>query len=576
LKHRRALASIALGEFQAKLVQAHGPLAGQVARLEDIQAALPADTALVAWLDLAPWGPHAADPDGEHWGVVVRSRGIPSWVAIPGTGPNGLWTPDDTALARRVRTELRHRLDGSSVDLRPLVERLRSQRLELLATALGATTDGLPPARRLVVLPSRAMVGIPIEALLAPDDRRTVSNAPSATVYKYLRAQPRPDRHAGLLALGDPVYDRPVESSQPQPLPDHGLLVDVVTPGSNAAAHGLKPGDVLLAYNGGALQRKDDLKVVAAGDKPIGVEVWRDGRSSRRELAPGKLGVVLDPRPAPIAIAAQRAFNNVLVAVRSGGKDFPPLPGTRIEVETIARLFQADGRPTRVLLGPAASEPGLDHLAGSGALGRFGFLHLATHGVIDEGIPLRSAVILSQAGLPDPLEQALSHQPVFDGRLSVREIQRSWELHAELVTLSACETALGRQAGGEGFVGFTQALLISGARSVCLSLWKVDDTATALLMPRFYANVLGRRPGLSGPLPKAEALREAQAWLRGLRRGEVLALTAELSGGVERGKGAKGRPPVELDAAGLVGGDDDRPYASPHFWAAFVLAGDPD
>ena len=138
--------------------------------------------------------------------------------------------------------------------------------------------------------------------------------------------------------------------------------------------------------------------------------------------------------------------------------------------------------------------------------------------MIDEGVPARSAVILTQTGLPDPLEQVLNHKPVFDGRLSVREIQRGWDLKAELVTLSACETALGREAGGEGFVGFTQALLMSGTRSVCLSLWKVDDTATALLMQRFYANLLGRRPGLTGPMPKAEALREAKAWLRGLRR----------------------------------------------------------
>jgi CHAT domain-containing protein len=156
--------------------------------------------------------------------------------------------------------------------------------------------------------------------------------------------------------------------------------------------------------------------------------------------------------------------------------------------------------------------------------------------------------------------------------LSVREIQRGWELKAELVTLSACETALGREAGGEGFVGFTQALLMSGARSVCLSQWKVDDTATALLMQRFYANLLGRRPGLRSPLPKAEALREAKSWLRGLSRAEVLAVTAELSRGVERGKGAKGRQ----SAVVLPGNDNDRPYAAPHYWAAFVLAGDPD
>jgi hypothetical protein len=441
-----------------------------------------------------------------------------------------------------------------------LVDRLRFQRLEPLAKALGATADGQPAARRLIVLPSRAMAGIPVEALLAPDDTRTVSYAPSGTLFKYLREQPRPDRHAGLLALGDPIYDRPDASSEPKPLPDRGLLVNVVLTGSNAAIHGLKTGDVLLSYNGRALNTKDNLKVVAEGDKPIVVDVWRDGRSSRRDLGPGELGVVLDLRPAPEAIAANRAINQVLVAAQSGSEHFDPLPGARSEVETIARLFKSDDRPTKTLLAARASEPELDRLAASGELGRFGFIHLATHGVIDEDVPARSAVILTQTGLPDPLQQALSHQPVFDGRLSVREIQRGWDLNAEMVTLSACETALGRDAGGEGFVGFTQALLTSGARSVCLSLWKVDDTATALLMQRFYQNLLGKRQGLSGPLPKAEALREAKAWLRNLPPEEAAVLTRS-----EPRNSLKGKAQVTVTR-----------FDHPYFWAAFVLAGDPD
>ncbi len=316
LKRQRALASIALGEFQTKLVQTYGPLAGQVGRLNEIQAALPADAALVAWVDIPPAGPNAADPDGEHWGVVVRSRGIPSWVPIQGTGPDGSWTKDDTGLGGRVRAELGRRPDAGPSDLRPLVERLRTQRLQPLATALGATAAGLPPARRLIVLPSRAMAGIPVEALLAPDDTRTASYAPSATVFKYLREQPRPDRHAGLLALGDPIYERPDKSSDPKSPPDHGLLVNVVLRGSNAANHGLKDGDVLLAYNGQALTNKDDLKVIAEGQKPIVIDVWRDGRSSHRDLAPGRLGVMLDPRPAPVAIAENRKLQQALVAAR--------------------------------------------------------------------------------------------------------------------------------------------------------------------------------------------------------------------------------------------------------------------
>jgi hypothetical protein len=577
LKHERELASIALGEFQAQLVQHYGPLAGQVAKLDEIQAALPADAALLAWVDIPPpLGPNPADPDGEHWGVVVRSRGIPVWVAIAGTGPNGLWTSDDTALAGQARAELRRRPGGDATDPRPLVERLRVQRLAPLANALGAMAEGLPPARRLIVLPSQALAGLPVEALLAPDDTRTVSYAPSATVWKSLRQQPRPDRHAGLLALGAPVFQRPDPSSEPQPLPDHGLLVNVVTPGANAATHGLKPGDVLLAYNGRVLKTRDDLQVVAEGHQAIVVEVWSGGRTSRHDLDPGPLGVVFDPRPAPEAIAAQRRMQRVLVAARGDSQDFSPLPGTRYEVEALTQLFQADARPALVLLGADTSEPELDRLAGSGALGHFGFLHLATHGVIDEDVPAHSAVILTQTGLPDPLQQALSHQPVYDGRLSVREIQRTWELHAELVTLSACETALGRDAGGEGFVGFTQALLLSGARSVCLSLWKVDDTATALLMQRFYSNLLGARPGLSRPLPKAEALAEAKAWLRGLHQDEVTEFAATLSGGGARAAGAKGRKLAPRAARAPAGSGGDRPFAHPNSWAAFVLVGDPD
>ena len=163
-------------------------------------------------------------------------------------------------------------------DLRPLIEKLRTQRLDPLGKALGATADGLPPARRIIALPSRALAGIPIEALLAADDIRSVSYAPSATVFKYLRDQPRPDRHAGLLALGDPVYERPDSSSEPKaarsrPAGQRGGR------GSNAAAHDLKPGDVLLAYNGRA-EQKEDLKIIAEGDKPIVIDIWRDGRYS--------------------------------------------------------------------------------------------------------------------------------------------------------------------------------------------------------------------------------------------------------------------------------------------------------
>ena len=263
------------------------------------------------------------------------------------------------------------------------------------------------------------------------------------------------------------------------------------------------------------------------------------------------------------------------MAARSGGEDFAPLPGTRSEVEALARLFKADGRPARILLGADASEPELDRLAASGELGRFGFIHLATHGVIDEDVPARSAVILTQTGLPDPLEQALSHQPVFDGRLSVREIQHGWELKAELVTLSACETALGRKAGGEGFVGFTQALLDVGHAErvpVALEGGRQGDGAVDAPVLREPA---GRRPGLATPMPKAEALHEAKAWLRNLTADEV---GSELAAARSRPRATAGQGQRRASTGASPASTPPglRPYAHPYYWAAFILVGDPD
>jgi hypothetical protein len=544
-----------------------------VANLSEIQAVLPEDAALVTWVDLNPWGPGAADPDGEHWGVVVRARGIPAWVALEGTGPGGLWSQDDTDLPKKVQASLRSRPGVGSTDLRPMLAKLGAQRIEPLAKALGAAEDSLPAARRLIVLPSRALAGIPIEALLNATDTRAVSYAPSGSVFRYLREQPHPDRNAPLLALGDPIFGPQVKPRDSEP-PDHGLLINVALRGANAASHGLKDGDVLLSYNGRKLTNIDDLKVVASGDKYIPVEVWSERHVSAMQLAPGKLGVVFNPQPAPIAIAVERKLKRALMTARSGDEDLAGLPGTRAEVEAIAGLFESDRRPVRALLGADASEPALEKLASANKLAQFAFIHLATHGVINEMIPERSAVILTQTGLPDPLEQVMNHKPVFDGKLSVREIQEAWNLKAEMVTLSACETALGRAAGGDGFVGFTQALLLSGARSVCLSLWKVDDKATSLLMTRFYRNLLGKRAGMSKGMPKAESLDEAKRWLRTLTIDQLNGDLASVTRGDVRPLASGNNPPLATSAASIQPGL--RPYEHPYFWAAFVLVGDPD
>ena len=92
-------------------------------------------------------------------------------------------------------------------------------------------------------------------------------------------------------------------------------------------------------------------------------------------------------------------------------------------------------------------------------------------------------------------------------------------------------------------------------------------------MQRFYANLLGARPGIAQAMPKAQALAEAKAWLRSMTREQVTKLAASLAADDSRSKSAAKREPA---ASGLPAGGEDCPYAHPFYWAAFVLVGDPE
>jgi tetratricopeptide (TPR) repeat protein len=463
LLERRLQTQETLTQFSQELERKYGPAAGQVFELAQVQAALPADTALLAWIDLPATGPKAADRNGERWGVLLRSEGQPVWQRLRGSGPEGTWTEDDTSLPIR----LREALQSPQGDWRSLAAKLRDQRLG----PLGKHLEG---ARHLVVLPSASLAGVPVEVIA--DDYR-ISYALSGTLYAHLKRQPAP-HSSGLLAVGDPVFEAGSVTGKPP----------------------------------------------------------------------------------------------VLLALRRGDDDWRPLPGTRLEIEALRRLFGEQAR-VRVLLGSGASEQQLYTLAKAGELGRYRYVHLATHGEVDDAVGLRSAIILARDLLPDAQQQLQAGLPVYDGRLTADKMLRQWQLDAELVTLSACQSALGKYEKGEGFVGFVHALLLCGSRSVCLSLWKVDDTATALLMSRLYQNLLGKRDGLSAPLPRAEALAEAKSWLRQLSREQALKEADQLDSERVRGKDRPKLPTLPSTAS--AGSVEDRPYAHPFYWAAFVLFGDP-
>ncbi len=559
-----------LDKFYLHLEKTYGVSEGIAFPLGRIQAALPAGTAFLSWVDIKG-RPKDKDPNGEHWVVLLRAKGAPVWEPLPGGGRDRTWTAEDSRSASSLLQAVAAPLGASRPHGRELAKRLADQRVGPIRKHLAAA-DGLPAVRHLVVLPSAFMDGVPVELLV---NDITVSYAPSATVFTHLRGLARP-KTQGLLALGDPAFDVPADKERP--LPDSGALLTTVVPGSNAAQAlptPLKPNDVLLSYNETRLQKPSDLRVVPEGpDAPrfVRVEAWREGRQFETDVRPGKLGVVLADESAPQALAALRESRRKLRAGARG--DYKPLPGTRVEVETLRRMFAALGQPVRVLTDSDASEQKLLELARGGELGKARYLHLATHGEFDNRLPLQSAIILSRDALPDPGKQLLEGKPLFDGRLTAAKMLQHWKLDADLVTLSACESTLGKHENGEGFMGFAQAILLSGSRSACLSLWKVDDTATALLMDRFYQNLLGQREGLKSPMGKAAALGEAKAWLQTLPRDEALKRAAALTKGVVRGKGRPAQPLLG-DVPTAVADKDGTPYAHPYYWAAFVLVGDP-
>jgi CHAT domain-containing protein len=139
-------------------------------------------------------------------------------------------------------------------------------------------------------------------------------------------------------------------------------------------------------------------------------------------------------------------------------------------------------------------------------------VHFACHARADNVDPLGSGLLLSPAGSDA-------------GLLTAAEVVSKWRLRADVVMLSACETAVGQVRRYEGMYGLARAFLFAGSRSVGASLWRVEDVSTARLMGAFYR-------GYVAGVGKAEALRRAQVEL--LRRQE---------------------------------------YSDPYYWSAFILIG---
>jgi CHAT domain-containing protein len=198
-------------------------------------------------------------------------------------------------------------------------------------------------------------------------------------------------------------------------------------------------------------------------------------------------------------------------AAESGVGSLTRLHFSRQEAEDIARL--AGEKRNFQALDFAASRT----VATNDKLGDYRIVHFATHGLINNHHPDLSGIVLSlvdEQGRPQ------------NGFLRLYDIY-NLKLNADLVVLSACQTALGKDIKGEGLVGLTRGFMYAGAPRVVASYWRIDDRATADIMKRFYSAMLkdGLRP--------AAALRAAQISML-----------------------------------------QDKRWQSPHYWAAFTIQGE--
>jgi CHAT domain-containing protein/tetratricopeptide (TPR) repeat protein len=236
------------------------------------------------------------------------------------------------------------------------------------------------------------------------------------------------------------------------------------------------------------------------------------GRAAERPPAPEALALVAD---AVFDATDERLTQAGALPSRPAADSedifLPRLAYARDEVKTVAALLPP-GEPLLALDFEASRD-----LVTSGRLSRYRTLHFATHAIQRTDQAELSALVLSRFDRQG--------RPI-DGYLRVPDLA-GLDLPADLVVLSACDTALGREISGEGLVGLPQAFLTAGARRVLVSLWQVEDESTAALMAEFYRRLLIDHHSAG------RALREAQLAIRSQPR-----------------------------------------WRSPRYWAGFVLIGD--
>jgi CHAT domain-containing protein len=166
-----------------------------------------------------------------------------------------------------------------------------------------------------------------------------------------------------------------------------------------------------------------------------------------------------------------------------------PLPEAEAEVKELGRLYGA--ARSKIYVGAEAREDRAKNEAGD-----FRVLHFATHGVLNNAAPMYSHLVLAQGDKNE------------DGLLEAWELMQM-DLRADLVVLSACETARGRFGAGEGVIGLSWAMFVAGAPATVVTQWKVESAGARDLMLNFHRQLRAPSAASTASATKAEALRQA-------------------------------------------------------------------
>ena len=343
---------------------------------------------------------------------------------------------------------------------------LASQARKLYGVLIRPAEALITGADRLLIVPDGPLHTLPFAALVRSSKGRPqylvewkpLHTAVSATVYAELkrarRNRPLSDSSILVAAFGDPKYPPPLQK--------------------------------LRSSGKRSSESEEGISILPTDPTPTASE-----KPPTPTVQPRPVAGISSPEPRAETGASEVTDPDVLWAMRSG-YNLVPLPATRREVETIADLFAP--RATKYL-GEEATEERAKAIGAD-----TGVIHFACHGLLNERFPLDSALALT---IPEKRKEGEDN-----GLLQAWEIFETLRIDADLVTLSACETALGKEIGGEGLVGLTRAFQYAGARSILASLWKVADDSTGQLMKRFYQQLRAGKP-------KDEALRSAQLDLIG-------------------------------------------------------------